>query len=160
MSPDSPTRPATLPTIGTGHRDGQGPVAAQKAAQPAPSEKFGSRAPGWARRHPLMYTGWRCGVFLAGLAVVVTGVIMLPLPGPGWLVIFAGMALWGTEFAWAQRVLHWTRRRVAEATRRALEPRVRRRNIVLLVIGTTAGAVLVTLYLLRFGAAPPPGLGG
>ncbi|RDD84620.1 TIGR02611 family protein [Streptomyces parvulus] len=160
MSPDSPSRPVALATIGTDHRDGQSSSTARRAWEPVPSEKSGSKAPGWARRHPVMYTGWRCGVFLAGLAVVVAGVIMLPLPGPGWLVIFAGMALWGTEFAWAQRVLHWTRRRVAEATRRALEPRVRRRNIVLLLIGATAGAVLVTLYLLRFGAGLPPAVGG
>ncbi|MER8160286.1 PGPGW domain-containing protein [Streptomyces sp. NPDC094472] len=25
---------------------------------------------------------------------------MLPLPGPGWLVIFAGVSLWGIEFTW------------------------------------------------------------
>ena len=64
---------------------------------------------------------------------------MLPLPGPGWLVIFGGMAIWATEFVWAQLVLRWTKRKVTEAAQRALDPKVRRRNIIL----TTIGLVIV-----------------
>ena len=56
---------------------------------------------------------------------------MLPLPGPGWLVIFGGMAIWATEFVWAQLVLRWTKRKVTEAAQKALDPKVRRRNIIL-----------------------------
>ena len=41
---------------------------------------------------------------LGGL-VVVLGIIMVPYPGPGWLVVFAGLAILATEFDWAQRVL-------------------------------------------------------
>jgi len=80
---------------------------------------------------------------------------MLPLPGPGWLVIFAGMALWGTEFTWAQRVLGWTRCRVAEAARRAMDPRVRRRNIALLAAGVAVCAATLTGYLYYYGLVLP-----
>ena len=41
---------------------------------------------------------------LGGL-VVVLGIIMVPYPGPGWLVVFAGLAILATEFDWAQSVL-------------------------------------------------------
>jgi uncharacterized protein (TIGR02611 family) len=52
---------------------------------------------------------WRVGVTLLGLAVIVVGIVLLPLPGPGWLIIFAGLGLLGTEYAWAGRLLTWVR---------------------------------------------------
>ena len=88
-------------------------------------------------------------------AFVIAGVAMLALPGPGWVVIFAGMAIWATEFVWAQVVLRWTKRKVTEAAQRALDPAVRRRNIVLTVTGAVIIVVLCTIYLWRFGLVPP-----
>lgn len=43
-------------------------------------------------------------VFLFGWLVVVTGIILLPLPGPGWAIIFLGFAILATEFASAGKV--------------------------------------------------------
>jgi uncharacterized protein (TIGR02611 family) len=34
---------------------------------------------------------------------------MVPFPGPGWLVVFLGLAIWASEFEWAQRLLHRAR---------------------------------------------------
>lgn len=39
-----------------------------------------------------------------GCLVVVAGLLMIPYPGPGWLVVFAGLAILATEFAWAHRI--------------------------------------------------------
>ena len=44
-------------------------------------------------------------VTVVGGTVVLTGVAMLVLPGPGILAILAGLALLATEFAWARRWL-------------------------------------------------------
>ena len=44
-------------------------------------------------------------VTVVGGTVVLTGVAMLVLPGPGVLAILAGLALLATEFAWARRWL-------------------------------------------------------
>ncbi|NEB10629.1 TIGR02611 family protein [Streptomyces coelicoflavus] len=132
-------------------------VAADSAAghERAAEGKLGSRAPGFIRKSSLLRLGWQVGVFVVGLAVVGAGIAMLVLPGPGWLVIFAGMAIWATEFVWAQIFLRWTRRKVTAAAQRALDPRVRRRNIVL----TTAGLVIVTalfgIYVWKFGMVMP-----
>lgn len=155
MHTDSPVRPSG-PAVATPAERGAAPVGGGHSD----GRPRGSRAPRWARRHRPLYVGWRVGVFVAGLAVVVAGVIMLPLPGPGWLVIFAGMALWGTEFTWAQRVLGWTRRRVAEAARRAMDPRVRRRNIALLAAGVAVCAAALTGYLYSYGVVLPWEIGG
>ncbi|MET9566356.1 MULTISPECIES: TIGR02611 family protein [Streptomyces] len=116
---------------------------------------LGSRAPQFIQARRMLHLSWQVGVFVVGLAVVVAGVIMLPLPGPGWLVIFGGMAIWATEFVWAQLVLRWTKRKVTEATQKALDPKVRRRNIILTTIGLVIIAVLVGVYVWKFGIEMP-----
>ncbi|RLL65828.1 TIGR02611 family protein [Streptomyces sp. Z26] len=93
---------------------------------------LGSRAPRFVRASRPLHLSWQVGVFLVGLAIVVTGVILLPLPGPGWLIIFGGMAVWATEFVWAQLCLRWTKRKVGEGTawwkRRRLERAARKQS--------------------------------
>ncbi|GAA0687352.1 TIGR02611 family protein [Kitasatospora atroaurantiaca] len=116
---------------------------------------LGSRAPHFIRRHPALHLSWQVAVFLVGLAVVALGVVLLPLPGPGWVVIFLGMGIWATEFVWAQLVLRWTRRKVSEAAQRAMDPRVRRRNIILTVVGLLVIAGLGGWYLSRYGLTLP-----
>ncbi|MFJ6379173.1 TIGR02611 family protein [Kitasatospora sp. NPDC092039] len=120
----------------------------------------GSRAPAFVRRSPALHRVWQVAVFVAGLAVVALGVVMLPMPGPGWLVIFLGMGIWSTEFVWAQLVLRWTRRKVAEAAHRAMDPRVRRRNLTLTAIGLAALVGAGGWYFARYGLALPWRLDG
>ncbi|WP_405826147.1 TIGR02611 family protein [Streptomyces sp. NBC_01390] len=121
----------------------------------ASERELGSRAPEFIKARRMLHVSWQVGVFVVGLAVVGAGIVMLPLPGPGWLVIFGGMAIWATEFVWAQLVLRWTKRKVTEATQRALDPRVRRRNIILTTIGLVIVAVLVGIYVWKFGLEMP-----
>jgi uncharacterized protein (TIGR02611 family) len=127
-----------------------GEKSAEKAERP-----LGSRAPAYIQARRTLHLSWQVGVFVVGLAVVAAGAAMLVLPGPGWFVIFAGMAIWATEFVWAQLVLRWTRRKVSEAAQRALDPRVRRRNIILTTIGCVICAVLAGIYLWQFGLTLP-----
>ncbi|WP_031084850.1 TIGR02611 family protein [Streptomyces sp. NRRL WC-3549] len=116
---------------------------------------LGSRAPAYIRSSRVLHLSWQAGIFVVGLAVVGAGIVMLPLPGPGWLVIFGGMAIWATEFVWAQLVLRWTKRKVTEATQRALDPKVRRRNIILTTVGLVIIVVLVGIYVWKFGMTMP-----
>ncbi|MCS0636233.1 TIGR02611 family protein [Streptomyces sp. LP05-1] len=122
---------------------------------PVAEAALGSRAPEFIKRRRTLHLSWQVGVFLVGLAVVGAGVAMLVLPGPGWVVIFGGMAIWATEFVWAQLVLRWTKRKVTEAAQRALDPRVRRRNIILTATGLVIIAVLAGIYLWKFGFQLP-----
>jgi len=46
-------------------------------------------------------------VFAVGIAIVVAGIAMLALPGPGWAAIFLGFAVLATEFAFAEKVRDW-----------------------------------------------------
>jgi uncharacterized protein (TIGR02611 family) len=54
----------------------------------------------------------RIAVGVVGGLLVLAGIAMLVLPGPGWLAIFLGLAVLGTEFAIARRVNDWLRERV------------------------------------------------
>ncbi|MFH9296347.1 TIGR02611 family protein [Streptomyces sp. NPDC017520] len=117
--------------------------------------ELGSRAPGFIKASKALHLSWQVGVFIVGLGVVIAGVLMLVLPGPGWLVIFGGMAIWATEFVWAQLVLRWTKRKVTEAAQRALDPKVRRRNIILTTVGLVIMAVLAGIYVWKFGLTMP-----
>jgi uncharacterized protein (TIGR02611 family) len=135
---------------------GQESAQGQGQGQGQDSEpELGSRAPRFIQASRALHLSWQVAVFVVGLAVVVAGIIMLPLPGPGWLVIFGGMAIWATEFVWAQLVLRWTKRKVTEAAQKALDPKVRRRNIILTVIGLVVIAVLVGIYVWKFGIVMP-----
>jgi uncharacterized protein (TIGR02611 family) len=52
----------------------------------------------------------RIAVAFVGGIVVAVGVVMIVLPGPGILVIPAGLAILATEFHWARRLLHHVRK--------------------------------------------------
>lgn len=48
-------------------------------------------------------------VGVAGAMVVLVGFALIPLPGPGWLVVFLGLTILGAEFDWAKRLHDWGR---------------------------------------------------
>lgn len=58
---------------------------------------------------PVLRLVYRIGVGVIGTAVLLLGIFLIPYPGPGWLVVFAGLAILGTEFSWAKRVLRYAK---------------------------------------------------
>lgn len=47
-------------------------------------------------------------VGIVGSIVLLAGVLMIPYPGPGWLVVIAGMGILSTEFIWAESLRKFT----------------------------------------------------
>ena len=45
-------------------------------------------------------------IFTIGIVIVIFGVILLPLPGPGLLTIALGLVILSSEFEWPKRHLH------------------------------------------------------
>ena len=45
-----------------------------------------------------------------GFAVIGVGIALLPLPGPGWVIIIVGLAM--LPFTWAERTIVQIRRRI------------------------------------------------
>ena len=65
------------------------------------------------QQHPSVHVAYKIALGLAGLIVVIIGLLLVPLPGPGWLVVFLGLAILGLEFPAANRLNKWAKRKVA-----------------------------------------------
>ncbi|HEV8564834.1 MAG TPA: TIGR02611 family protein [Actinomycetota bacterium] len=59
--------------------------------------------------------GRRIAVTVVGFLVLVIGLILIPLPGPGWLIVFAGLAILAREYVWAERLLNTAKQKVGQA---------------------------------------------
>jgi uncharacterized protein (TIGR02611 family) len=67
------------------------------------------------------------GVGLVGGTVTAAGVVMLVTPGPGLVVIIAGLAILATQFAWAERALDRMKQKAIAARDKASARRADRR---------------------------------
>jgi uncharacterized protein (TIGR02611 family) len=54
----------------------------------------------------------KIGIGVLGALVIALGIILIPFPGPGWAIVILGLAIWSLEFAWAKRLLEFTKRNV------------------------------------------------
>lgn len=72
-----------------------------------PIRRFMHRCRAWVAEHPRFEVAYRVAVALVGAVLVLGGLVLVPLPGPGWLVVFLGLAVLGTEFHWAHRISLW-----------------------------------------------------
>ena len=57
-------------------------------------------------------------VALVGSLVLVIGIILIPLPGPGLLVCLLGLFIFSLEFDWAKPHVERLKRKLKEATQR------------------------------------------
>lgn len=114
------------------------------------------RARAWARRRRSTHVVWQAGVLLLGFGLIAAGLAMLVLPGPGWATIILGFIVLATEYAWARRVLDPVRRWAKKAADAALDPRVRRRNLVIAGSLLVAGVGLAAWYVAAFGLTLQP----
>ena len=84
-------------------------------------------------------------VGIVGGLITVLGVVALVAPGPGWLIIFAGLGILGSEFAWAARALK-TAKGVASRAIDSTKIDKRQQLIIFAVIAFSALALLVIWY--------------
>ncbi len=83
---------------------------------------------------------------ISGGLVTLIGLILVPYPGPGWLIVFGGLAILATEFKFAARVLDYTKGKYDEWV-----AWLKRQNLFvkILVLAFTGAFVLLTLWLLN-----------
>ncbi|MGH2784492.1 MAG: PGPGW domain-containing protein [Actinomycetota bacterium] len=62
-------------------------------------------------------------VTILGFILVLGGIVLLPLPGPGMLIIIAGLAVLSSEYLWARRALDLAKEKARQAA-----AKVRRRK--------------------------------
>ena len=66
----------------------------------------------WRRRiraNPTTLRAYRIVVGLVGFVLVAGGLVLVPLPGPGWLIVIIGIAVWASEFEAAARLLDFVK---------------------------------------------------
>lgn len=103
----------------------------------------------WRRRiraNPVTARVYRITVAVLGLVIVVGGLIVVPAPGPGWLIVFAGVSVWATEFEWAQRLLRWGKGVLAQWTQWMLRQPWWLKGLVTLGVAALVLAVIWTLF--------------
>jgi hypothetical protein len=112
------------------------------------------RIDAWSGSSPLRSVVVRVGVTVAGPLVVLAGVAMLVLPGPGLVVIALGLALLALEYEWARGlvggmglVASWARRAVLPKDGSAWRRIVGLAGGATFVVATTALTGAVTTYV-------------
>lgn len=90
---------------------------------------------------------YRIVVAVVGLAVLGVGILAIPYPGPGWAIVFVGLAILATEFDVAKRVLKWVRVRYD-----AVMAWFSRQHIAVKALSAVFTAVIVVATLWLLGA--------
>jgi uncharacterized protein (TIGR02611 family) len=104
-----------------------------------------ARFRGKLRDRPVADFIYRVVVAVVGLVVLLVGIVAIPYPGPGWAIVFLGLAILASEFHWAHRTLTVTREKydVAMGWLRRQSWWVQASGAIL-----TAGIVVATMWLL------------
>lgn len=77
----------------------------------------------------------------AGLVVTIVGIALLPLPGPGWLIIVGGLSILAKDFPFLARWITEIRRRVPGIPEDGAIPRRTKAIIAAIVIGSAAASI-------------------
>jgi uncharacterized protein (TIGR02611 family) len=93
-------------------------------------------------RHHLI----RVAAAIGGFLVMLLGIVLIPLPGPGLLVVAVGLAVLALEFAWAEQLLEKTVDRLGEAGERVKHASPVGQVAVALLGVLAAAASLIVAY--------------
>ncbi len=100
------------------------------------------------RRNPALVLAYRLVVGIVGGLIVVLGLALVPLPGPGWLIVFLGLGILATEFTWAERLLDFGRRTLKSWLRWLGRQNLPVRALIsLLTLAFVVGVVGLALHL-------------
>ncbi len=110
-----------------------------------PGRRFQDR---YDRRQDAEHGRWTMGaVFnvMLGVAIAVAGLLLVPAPGPGWIITFLGLGLLGSEFAPMARTLDWTEVKLRSAAGWANDVWVQSSVVVKAVLVLVGGLCLAAL---------------
>lgn len=99
------------------------------------------------RDRPVADFAYRVAVGVVGFVVLAVGIAAIPYPGPGWAIVFVGLAILASEFYWAHRTLTFTRRHYDRAM-----TWMRGQSWWVQAVGALFTAAVVVLTLWLFGA--------
>ena len=101
----------------------------------------------WIKKTQAGRVFWRVFIGLIGGTITVLGSIALIGPGPGILIVLAGLGILATEFAWAGRVMMETKRIASRAAERTgIKPWVK---YFLISGGAVVSIITIFIYYSR-----------
>lgn len=85
-------------------------------------------------------------VAIIGSLVTLIGLVLVPYPGPGWLIVFGGLAILASEFEFAAKLLHYAREKYDTSI-----AWLKRQNIFIQIgaLALTGVVVVLTVFLLN-----------
>ncbi len=87
----------------------------------------------------------RLFILIVGVAVLLAGVAMLALPGPGVVVIIVGLVILATEFTWAERALDKTTSTAAGAATKVTGNRKGQAALAASGVGLIVGGIVLAI---------------
>lgn len=88
----------------------------------------------------------KLGITIGGGTLLVVGIIAIPYPGPGWLIVFAALGILAQEYPWARRTLKFARRQYDRWSEWVKQQNWFVRSLTFIA---TAIIVVLTLWLLN-----------
>jgi uncharacterized protein (TIGR02611 family) len=121
------------------------------SGQESPPEHHLSLSEKLARRrehHIKRSTPYRVVFVIVAFAILIGGLALIPLPGPGWAIVFIGLGMLALEFKWAENLMEKILDRLEEAKQTAANasPLQRALGVVATVLGIAAFAVAAILW--------------
>ena len=114
--------------------------------KPGARSRFVERLHERRARHKERHHLIRLGAAIGGFLIVLLGIVLIPLPGPGLLVVAVGLAVLALEFAWAEQLLGRTVNRLSEAGERVRRASPVGQAAVALLGVLAAAASLIIAY--------------
>jgi uncharacterized protein (TIGR02611 family) len=113
------------------------------AQSPPPEKQHLTLAEKLARRrerHLKHSKAYRIAFMILAFIVVLAGLALVPLPGPGWAIVFVGLGMLALEFEWAERLMEkiLNRLEAAQESARNATPAQKAMGIAATVIGIAA----------------------
>jgi uncharacterized protein (TIGR02611 family) len=102
----------------------------------------------WFKKTPIGRLVWRVIIGLIGGLITVFGAIALVGPGPGILIVLAGLGILATEFAWAARVMVHTRTYAQKAADKAGIPKWA--QLAMIAVGAVI-SIIIIIFLVSTG---------
>ena len=75
------------------------------------SEKLAKRR----ERHVQRSKAYRVAFAILAVIVILGGLALVPLPGPGWAIVFVGLGMLALEFKWAENLMEKVLNRIEAA---------------------------------------------
>ena len=108
------------------------------------SEKLQKRR----ERHVQRSKAYRVAFMILAFVVILGGLALVPLPGPGWAIVFIGLGMLALEFKWAEQLMEKVLNRLEAAQEAAKNatPLQKALGIAATVLGIAACVAAAILW--------------